>query len=110
MAGRTNSGADDLTARHEKGLRDIAYNMEEESNPVNPVNSELPPLIIPEGISVDELSKVFMDILMRRALCECNPLSKWVLLGASEVLQGSPTKLTATMLSQLVNMSQQSRE
>ena len=97
MAGRTNSGANDLDARHEKGLRDS--DMEEESNPVN---SELPPLVIPEGISVDELSKVFMDILMRRALSESNPLSKWVLLGASEVLQGRTPKLTGTMLSQLV--------
>ena len=82
MAGMKKS--DNLTERQEKSL--IDSNMEEESKPVNPVNLELPPLVIPEGISVDEFSKVFMDILMRRALSESNPLSKWVLLGASEVL------------------------
>ena len=103
MAGRTESGAGDLDARHDKGLRDS--NMEEKSNPVNLVNLELPPLDIPEGISADELSKIFMDILLRRALTENNPLSKWILLGASEVLQGRTPKLTATMLSQLVHES-----
>ena len=99
------SGAD---LRRERGLRARrASDMEEKSGTVN---SELQPLAIPEGISEDELSKVFLNILLRRALCESNPLSKWVLLGASEVLQGRTPKLTATMLSQLVNVSQQSKE
>ena len=106
MDGMEKSG--NLTERQEKSL--IDSNMEEESNPGNPVNLELPPLVIPEGISADELSKVFMNIILRRALCENDPLSKWVLLGAAEVLQGRTPKLTTTMLSQLVNGSQQFRE
>ncbi|CAL4140080.1 unnamed protein product, partial [Meganyctiphanes norvegica] len=49
---------------------------------------------------------VIINVLLRRALCEKNPLSKWVLLGALEVLQGRTPNLTPTMLSQLVNVSQ----
>ena len=83
--------------------------MDDKSSPGIPVTVELPPLVIPEGISPDELSKAFMGIILRKALSENNPLSKWILLGASEVLQGRVPKLTPTMLSKLVDTSQQSQ-
>ena len=52
------------------------------------------------------LFQVIINVLLRRELYEKNPLSKWVLLGALEILQGRTPNLTPTMLSQLVNASQ----
>ena len=74
------------------------------------VKAELPPLVLPEGINENELSKVIINILLRRALFESDPLSKWVILAALEVLQGRKVKLTASMLKQLVKISEQSEE
>ena len=62
------------------------------------VKAELPPLVLPEGINENELSKVIINILLRRALFESDPLSKWVILAALEVLQDRKVKLTASML------------
>ena len=69
-------------------------------------NVELQPLKLPEGVSEDDLSKVILNILLRRALVEKNSLSRWILLGASEVLQGRNPKLTPQILSQLNDASQ----
>ena len=44
------------------------------------VKAELPPLVLPEGINDNEISRVIMNILLRRALFESDPLSKWVIL------------------------------
>ena len=74
------------------------------------VKAELPPLVLPEGINENELSKVIINILLRRALFESDPLSKWVILAALEVLQDRKVKLTASMLKQLVKISEQSEE
>ena len=74
------------------------------------VKAELPPLVLPEGINENQLSKVIINILLRRALFESDPLSKWVLLAALDVLQDKKVKLTASMLNQLVKLSEQSEE
>ena len=74
------------------------------------VKAELPPLVLPEGINENELSKVIINILLRRALFESDPLSKWVILAALDVLQDKKVKLTASMLNQLVKLSEQSEE
>ena len=74
------------------------------------VNAELPPLVLPEGINENEISKVIINILLRRALFESDPLSKWVILAALDVLQDKKVKLTASMLNQLVKLSEQSEE
>ena len=74
------------------------------------VKAELPPLVLPEGINENELSKVIINILLRRALFESDPLSKWVILAALDVLQDKKVKLTASMLKQLVKLSEQSEE
>ena len=87
---------------------DALNSAQEEKNGL--VKAELPPLVLPEGINENELSKVIINILLRRALCESNPLSKWVILAALEVLQGRKVKLTASMLKQLVKISEQSEE
>ena len=72
--------------------------------------AELPPLVLPEGINENQLSKVIINILLRRALFESDPLSKWVILAALDVLQDKKVKLTASMLNQLVKLSEQSEE
>ena len=74
------------------------------------VKAELPPLVLPEGINENQLSKVIINILLRRALFESDPLSKWVILAALDVLQDKKVKLTASMLNQLVKLSEQSEE
>ena len=74
------------------------------------VKAELPPLVLPEGINENELSKVIINILLRRALFESDPLSKWVILAALDVLQDKKVKLSASMLTQLVKLSEQSEE
>ena len=74
------------------------------------VKAELPPLVLPEGINENQLSKVIINILLRRALFESDPLSKWVILAALDVLQDKKLKLTASMLKQLVKLSEQSEE
>ena len=74
------------------------------------VKAELPPLVLPEGINENQLSKVIINILLRRALFESDPLSKWVILAALEVLQDRKVKLTASMLKQLVKISERSEE
>ena len=73
-----------------------------------PVTVELPPLNIPDGVSPEELSKLTMNILLRKALTVNDPLSKWILLGATEVLQDRVPRLTPTMLSNL-HTAQQSQ-
>ena len=74
------------------------------------VKAELPPLVLPEGINENEISRVIMNILLRRALFESDPLSKWVILAALDVLQDKKVKLSASMLTQLVKLSEQSEE
>ena len=74
------------------------------------VKAELPPLVLPEGINENQLSRVIINILLRRALFESDPLSKWVILAALDVLQDKKVKLTASMLKQLVKLSEQSEE
>ena len=74
------------------------------------VKAELPPLVLPEGINENEISKVIINILLRRALFESDPLSKWVILAALDVLQDKKIKLSASMLTQLVKLSEQSEE
>ena len=74
------------------------------------VKAELPPLVLPEGINENQLSKVIINILLRRALFESDPLSKWVILAALDVLQDKKVKLTASMINQLVKLSEQSEE
>ena len=87
---------------------DALNSAQEEKNGL--VKAELPPLVLPEGINENELSKVIINILLRRALFESDPLSKWVILAALEVLQDRKVKLTASMLKQLVKISEQSEE
>ena len=87
---------------------DALNSAQEEKNGL--VKAELPPLVLPEGINENELSKVIINILLRRALFESDPLSKWVILAALEVLQDKKVKLTASMLKQLVKISEQSEE
>ena len=74
------------------------------------VKAELPPLVLPEGINENQLSKVIINILLRRALFESDPLSKWVILAALDVLQDKKIKLSASMINQLVKLSEQSEE
>ena len=74
------------------------------------VKAELPPLVLPEGINENQLSKVIINILLRRALFESDPLSKWVILAALDVLQDKKIKLSASMITQLVKLSEQSEE
>ena len=87
---------------------DALNSAQEEKNGL--VKAELPPLVLPEGINENELSKVIINILLRRALFESDPLSKWVILAALDVLQDKKVKLTASMLKQLVKLSEQSEE
>ena len=74
------------------------------------VKAELPPLVLPEGINENQLSRVIINVLLRRALFESDPLSKWVILAALDVLQDKKVKLSASMLTQLVKLSEQSEE
>ena len=74
------------------------------------VKAELPPLVLPEGINENQLSKVIINILLRRALFESDPLSKWVILAALDVRQDKTIKLSASMITQLVKLSEQSEE
>ena len=87
---------------------DALNSAQEEKNGL--VKAELPPLVLPEGINENEISRVIMNILLRRALFESDPLSKWVILAALDVLQDKKVKLSASMLTQLVKLSEQSEE
>ena len=87
---------------------DALNSAQEEKNGL--VKAELPPLVLPEGINENELSKVIINILLRRALFESDPLSKWVILAALDVLQDKKIKLSASMITQLVKLSGQSKE
>ena len=62
---------------------------------------ELPPLSIPDGVTPEQLSKLTINILLRKALSVNDPLAKWILLGATEVLQDRVPRLTSSMLSNL---------
>ena len=66
----------------------------------------LPPLNIPDGISEEDLSKLIIDVLLRKALITSDPLSKWVLLGTLEILQERTPRLTPSMLANLHNAQQ----
>ena len=44
---------------------------------------ELPPLSIPDGVTPEQLSKLTINILLRKALSVNDPLAKWILLGAT---------------------------
>ena len=87
---------------------DALNSAQEEKNGL--VKAELPPLVLPEGINENQLSRVIINVLLRRALFESDPLSKWVILAALDVLQDKKVKLSASMLTQLVKLSEQSEE
>ena len=67
---------------------------------------ELPPLSIPDGVTPEQLSKLTINILLRKALSVNDPLAKWILLGATEVLQDRVPRLTSSMISDLNNAQQ----
>ena len=67
---------------------------------------ELPPLSIPDGVTPEQLSKLTINILLRKALSVNDPLAKWILLGATEVLQDRVPRLTSSMLSNLYTAQQ----
>ena len=66
----------------------------------------LPPLNIPDGISPEDLSKLIIDVLLRKALSTSDPLSNWILLGTLEILQERVPRLTPSMLANLHNAQQ----
>ena len=71
----------------------------------NPERIELPPLVLPDGISPDTASRWMLNVLLRRALSEENPLSKWILLGSVEILQGRSLRIPAATLAELASWS-----
>ena len=77
-----------------------------ENNNSSNVPVTLPPLNIPDGISHEDLSKLIINILLRKAINATDPLSKWILLGATEILSDRVPRLTPTMLANLHNAQQ----
>ena len=77
-----------------------------ENNNSSNVPVTLPPLNIPDGISHEDLSKLIINILLRKAISATDPLSKWILLGATEILSDRVPRLTPTMLANLHNAQQ----